>query len=98
MGTIGAAALLKNCLWFYIQLCSDSSKQTQITPIQNSYKQYQEMSEALAERLLDMHCRLISLYILQDAESLDWENSKPFFESERGSYVVQMWWLYMQGD
>lgn len=55
------------------------------------------MGEALAERLLDLHCRLLSLYILQDADSLDWENPKPFCEMERGSYVIQMWWLYMQG-
>lgn len=55
------------------------------------------MCEALAERLLDLHCRLLSLYILQDAECLDWENEKPFFESERASYTIQMWWLYMQG-
>ena len=55
------------------------------------------MAEALAERLLDLHCRLLSLYVLQDADSLHWENSRPFFEGERGSVTVQMWWLYMQG-
>lgn len=64
----------------------------------NCHKQYQEMAEALAERLLDLHCRLLSLYILQDAESLHWENDKPFFESERGSFIIQMWWSYMQGE
>ncbi|KAF5287146.1 hypothetical protein FQR65_LT12332 [Abscondita terminalis] len=95
MGTLGAAVLIKNSLWFYIQLCT--SKDIFMNPLQNMYKQFQEMGEALAERLLDMHCRLVSLYILQDAESLDWENTKPFFESERGSYVIQMWWIYMQG-
>lgn len=55
------------------------------------------MTEALAERLLDLHVRLLSLYIIQDADCLHWENRHPFFESERGSYVIQMWWLYMQG-
>lgn len=55
------------------------------------------MAEALAERLLDLHCRLLSLYVLQDADSLHWENARPFFEGERGSVTVQMWWLYMQG-
>ncbi|XP_031358418.1 uncharacterized protein LOC116182062 isoform X2 [Photinus pyralis] len=95
MGALGAAALIKNSLWFYVQRCP--IKQGYSNPLQSMYKQFQEMVEALAERLLDMHCRLISLYILQDAESLDWENHKPFFESERGSYVVQMWWTYMQG-
>lgn len=55
------------------------------------------MTEALAERLLDLHCRLLSLYIIQDADCLNWESNQPFFESERGSYTIQMWWLYMQG-
>ncbi|XP_057670152.1 uncharacterized protein KIAA0825 [Diorhabda carinulata] len=95
-GTIGASALLKNCLWFYIRAIKDE-KTTSVENLQTSYKKYHEMCEALAERLLDLHCRLISLYILQDAECLDWENEKPFFESERGSYTIQMWWLYMQG-
>lgn len=52
----------------------------------------------MAERLLDLHCRLISLYVLQDADCLHWEEQQPFFESERGSFVIQMWWLYMQGN
>lgn len=55
------------------------------------------MSEALSERLLDLHCRLLSLYVLQDADSLSWDYPHPFFEGERGSFVIQMWWLYMQG-
>lgn len=61
-------------------------------------KEYQGMKEALAERVLDLHCRLTSLYVLQDADCLNWEDKQPFFESERGSFVVQMWWLYMQGN
>ncbi|ERL93898.1 hypothetical protein D910_11184 [Dendroctonus ponderosae] len=95
-GTIGATALLKNCLRFYIQILSDV-KSPSIEPLRTGYKKYNEMCEALAERLLDLHCRLLSLYIIQDADCLDWENDKPFFESERGSYIIQMWWLYMQG-
>lgn len=42
------------------------------------------MTEALAERLLDLHVRLLSLYIVQDADCLHWEREQPFFESERG--------------
>lgn len=95
-GTIGAAALLKNCLFCYIQAVQDSDSAL-TAELQKTFKKYQEMCEALAERLLDLHCRLLSLYILQDADSLDWENTNPFSESERGSYAIQMWWLYMQG-
>lgn len=99
--TIGASALVKNALSIYIQ-----SVTTTIFPpkgdekgasLKICYKQYSEMAEALAERLLDLHCRLLTLYIMQDADSLHWENEQPFFESERGSYTIQMWWLYMQG-
>ncbi|PSN52582.1 hypothetical protein C0J52_13082 [Blattella germanica] len=81
-GTLGAAALIRNCLCLSLH---------------GSYRQYHEMAEALAERLLDLHCRLLSLYVLQDAECLNWEDPRPFFEGERGSFVIQMWWLYMQG-
>ncbi|CAG9854540.1 unnamed protein product [Phyllotreta striolata] len=95
-GTIGAAALLKNSLWFYVKIMKEN-RDVNLDDLQNSYKKYQEMCEALAERLLDLHCRLVSLYILQDAECLHWESDRPFFESERGSYVIQMWWLYMKG-
>lgn len=55
------------------------------------------MAEAVAERLLDLHCRLISLYILNEADSLNCQSNKPFFEKERSSFIIQMWWLYMQG-
>ncbi len=54
------------------------------------------MSAALAERLLDLHCRLISVYILQDVDCLNWTAIHPFFEGERSSYTIQMWWLYVQ--
>ncbi|XP_065157535.1 uncharacterized protein [Atheta coriaria] len=94
-GTIGAAALIKNCLWCYVQ--RSEGKQAGLDELQKYQKKYQEMGEALAERLLDLHSRLLSLYILQDSEGLDWENERVFCESERGSYVIQMWWLYMQG-
>lgn len=60
-------------------------------------KIFQNMADALAERLLDLHCRLISLYILQDVECLNWSSEYPFFEGERSSFTIQMWWFYVQG-
>ncbi|XP_021923191.1 uncharacterized protein LOC110831470 isoform X2 [Zootermopsis nevadensis] len=100
-GTLGAAALIRNCLWCYNEKLKNKeqtqSKQTAMLSLQGSYRKYHEMAEALAERLLDLHCRLLSLYVLQDADCLHWEDPHPFFEGERGSFVIQMWWLYMQG-
>lgn len=99
--TIGAASLVRNCLNVYLQAAT-----VKICPpkgdekggaLKLSLKQYSQLSEALAERLLDLHCRLLLLYIVQDADALHWEDTEPFFESERGSYCIQMWWLYMYG-
>lgn len=99
--TIGAASLLKNSLYVYLQnvtvnVCPPKGDE-EGGSLKISQKQFAELTEALAERLLDLHCRLLTLYILQDAESLNWDDSKSFFESERGSYTIQMWWLYLQG-
>ncbi|XP_032680366.1 uncharacterized protein LOC116848405 isoform X2 [Odontomachus brunneus] len=95
--TLGAAALIRNCLWCYNQHAKGAISSQSSERINKSYKEFHEMAEAVAERLLDLHCRLISLYILNEADSLSWHSNKPFFERERCSYVIQMWWLYMQG-
>ncbi|CAD7004473.1 unnamed protein product [Ceratitis capitata] len=99
--TIGAAALIKNCLHIYMQAANVKIYRPKGNEkggaLRLSYKQYFQMAEALAERLLDLHCRLLLLYIVQDTDCLNWENSQPFFESERGSYTIQMWWHYIQG-
>ncbi|KAG7213003.1 hypothetical protein KM043_002340 [Ampulex compressa] len=95
--TLGAAALIRNCLWCYNQHAKTAVSTQASEKINKSYKSYHEMAEAVAERLLDLHCRLISLYILNESDSLSWHSPKPFFEKERCSFVVQMWWLYMQG-
>ncbi|XP_071439938.1 uncharacterized protein KIAA0825 homolog [Hetaerina americana] len=95
-GTLGAAALTRNSLWCYNELLKRGSDTAGLS-LHNSFKQFNEMVEALAERLLDLHNRLLSLYILQDADSLNWEHNQPFFEGQRGSFIIQMWWLYMQG-
>ncbi|XP_076296599.1 uncharacterized protein LOC143216906 isoform X1 [Lasioglossum baleicum] len=95
--TLGAAALIRNCLWCYSQQSKSTISAYIGEKINKSYKSYHEMAEAVAERLLDLHCRLISLYILNEADSLNWHDAKSFFERERCSYVIQMWWLYMQG-
>ena len=40
---------------------------------------------------------LVSTTVLHDSASQDWTNPKPFFEGERISHCVQMWWFYIQG-
>ncbi|XP_059470698.1 uncharacterized protein LOC132193812 [Neocloeon triangulifer] len=92
--TLGAAALCKNALWCFNEQLKKDAKSLSL---HQASRLMQEMVEALAERLLDLHCRLLALYVLQDADSLNWESQHSFFEGQRGSFTIQMWWFYMQG-
>ncbi|XP_023245520.1 uncharacterized protein LOC106647281 [Copidosoma floridanum] len=95
--TLGAAALIRNCLWCYKRQAKGEIPEDTSEKLSKCYKTYKEMAEAVADRLLDLHNRLIALYILNEADSLSWESDEPFSEKDRCSYVIQMWWLYMQG-
>lgn len=54
------------------------------------------MSEAVGERVLDLHNRVLSLYILQDSGGRPIDgNTRTVHES--GTPSVQGWWLYMNG-
>lgn len=67
--TIGASALIKNALYVYLQNVTKTvappKGEEKGGSLKLSYKQFSEMTEALAERLLDLHCRLLTLYIIQ---------------------------------
>ncbi|GBP66070.1 hypothetical protein EVAR_37532_1 [Eumeta japonica] len=93
--TLGAAALLKNSLHCYVQVMEDAGSSDKLTLLQACYKRYITMAEAVGERVLDLHNRVLSLYILQDSGGRpidDQSHSTP----ESGSPSVQGWWLYMQ--
>ncbi|KAL0832981.1 hypothetical protein ABMA28_001105 [Loxostege sticticalis] len=89
--TLGAAALLKNSLFCYLQHVEDMGCSERLASFQACYKRYVTMSEAVAERVLDLHNRVLSLYILQDAGGRG-------AALEAGTPSVQGWWLYMNGS
>ncbi|XP_026484251.2 uncharacterized protein LOC113392179 [Vanessa tameamea] len=95
--TLGAAALLKNTLFCYVQHVEDSGNSERHSILQACYKRYSTMSEAVGERVLDLHNRVLSLYILQDSggRPID-DQSNAVYES--GTPSVQGWWLYMNGS
>ena len=55
------------------------------------------MLEGLSEQVLEYHCSLVASTILHDPASQDWENPKSFYEGEKISHCVQMWWYFLQG-
>ncbi|XP_076356644.1 uncharacterized protein KIAA0825 homolog [Tachypleus tridentatus] len=52
---------------------------------------------ALDDRIVHYHMKLLRCGILQDVDSHNWRDLKPFFEGERVSFTVQMWNFYMRG-
>ncbi|XP_013144953.1 PREDICTED: uncharacterized protein LOC106108347 [Papilio polytes] len=92
--TLGAAALLKNTFFYYVQHVEESGNTERHSRLQACYKRYVAMSEAVGERVLDLHNRVLSLYILQDAGGRPIEGQQSV---ATGTPSVQGWWLYMNG-
>lgn len=54
------------------------------------------MFEAVGERVLDLHNRVLSLYILQDSGGRPIDDQTTA-SHESGTPSIQGWWLYMNG-
>ncbi|CAB0033288.1 unnamed protein product [Trichogramma brassicae] len=96
--TLGAAALIRNTIWLYHKAAKPQISEDVSEQLWKQYEIFSEMVETIADRLLDLHKRLISLYILNEAESIGWDSEEPFFEKKKCSFIYQMWWLYMKGQ
>ncbi|XP_077417736.1 uncharacterized protein KIAA0825 homolog isoform X1 [Vanacampus margaritifer] len=60
-------------------------------------QKYQQAVEALKDQLSSYCIQVCSTCVLQDAESHHWADSKPFYEGERCSFSVQMWFYFLCG-
>ncbi|XP_071338749.1 uncharacterized protein KIAA0825 homolog isoform X2 [Trachinotus anak] len=64
-----------------------------LLPIQK----YRDTVDALKDQLTSYCIQICSTCILQDAESHHWADPKPFYEGERCSFSVQMWFYFLCG-
>ncbi|CAL8248755.1 unnamed protein product [Merluccius merluccius] len=64
-----------------------------LLPIQR----YKDMAEALRDQLTSYSVQVCSTSILHDAESHYWTDPKPFYEGERCSFSLQMWFYFLCG-
>ncbi|KAA8592898.1 hypothetical protein FQN60_018353, partial [Etheostoma spectabile] len=60
-------------------------------------QKYQDTVEALRDQLSSYCIQVCFTCILQDAESHHWADPKPFYEGERCSFSVQMWFYFLCG-
>uniref|UniRef100_A0A7N8Y3T0 KIAA0825 n=1 Tax=Mastacembelus armatus TaxID=205130 RepID=A0A7N8Y3T0_9TELE len=64
-----------------------------LLPIQK----YQETVDTLKDQLTSYCIQVCSTCLLQDTESHNWADPKPFYEGERCSFSVQMWFYFLCG-
>ncbi|XP_068461440.1 uncharacterized protein KIAA0825 homolog isoform X3 [Clinocottus analis] len=97
-------ALLATCIYVqqrlehYHDRLKDSNTTAAKVPLTMlPIQKYQDTVEALIEQLTTYCIQVCSTCILQDAESHHWADPKPFYEGERCSFSVQMWFYFLCG-
>ncbi|XP_069555977.1 uncharacterized protein KIAA0825 homolog [Brachyistius frenatus] len=97
-------ALLATCIYVHQRLehydarLKDShTTATKIPLTLLPIQKYQDTVEAIREQLTCYCIQVCSSCLLQDAESHHWADPKPFYEGERCSFSVQMWFYFLCG-
>ncbi|XP_018614746.2 uncharacterized protein KIAA0825 homolog isoform X1 [Scleropages formosus] len=57
----------------------------------------QDLTEALYDHLVGYSVNVCAVSILQDPEAHHWGDAKPFYEGERCSFSIQMWYYFLRG-
>ncbi|XP_023321128.1 uncharacterized protein KIAA0825 homolog [Eurytemora carolleeae] len=89
----GGIALVRNKLWFYCETLGVESNSCSLNAL---YRETCDLLESLSEQMNLFYSSNLATVILQDSESQDWEDPRPFHEGERISYCIQMWSFYLE--
>ncbi|XP_030593401.1 uncharacterized protein KIAA0825 homolog [Archocentrus centrarchus] len=97
-------ALLATCIYVHQRLehynarlkdSNTTAAKITLTPL--PVQKYKDTVEAMREQLISYCVQVCYTCILQDAESHHWADPKPFYEGERCSFSVQMWFYFLCG-
>ena len=61
-----------------------------------SFPQWVELTDSMAQQVLEYNTNLVTTVVLTDPDGQDWANSKPYLDGESVSSSVQFWWYHMQ--
>ena len=91
----GGLALIRNRLWHYNEVIVTKHGPKQFQAL---YRETCDLIEAICEQMTLYYSTNLTTVVLQDSESQDWEDPKPFHEGDRLSYCIQMWWFSMESN
>ncbi|XP_028312858.1 uncharacterized protein KIAA0825 homolog isoform X3 [Gouania willdenowi] len=97
-------ALLATCIYVHqrlrhynARLKDPNTAATKVPLTLLPIQKYQDTAEAIREQLTCYCTQICATCILQDADSHHWADPKPFYEGERCSFSVQMWFYFLCG-
>uniref|UniRef100_A0A1A8JAT7 KIAA0825 n=2 Tax=Nothobranchius TaxID=28779 RepID=A0A1A8JAT7_NOTKU len=97
-------ALLSTCIYvhqrlgYYSVRLKDSDAASAKVPLTLlPLQKYQETVKALKEQLTHYCIQVCTSSLFHDAESHNWADPKPFYEGERCSFSLQMWFYFLCG-
>ena len=91
LSVISGVAFIRNKLWKFNEQLTDS-------PFRKQYIEVSELLESSLAQLVEYQVNLMATTILHDTDSQRWtDDGRAFYEDERISHNVQMWWYYLQG-
>ncbi|XP_042344132.1 uncharacterized protein KIAA0825 homolog isoform X2 [Plectropomus leopardus] len=97
-------ALLATCIYvqqrlehYHARLKDSNTAAAKVPLTLLPIQKYQDAVEALRDQLTSYCIQICSNCIFQDAESHHWADPKPFYEGERCSFSVQMWFYFLCG-
>uniref|UniRef100_A0A3B4Y314 KIAA0825 n=1 Tax=Seriola lalandi dorsalis TaxID=1841481 RepID=A0A3B4Y314_SERLL len=90
-------ALLATCIYVHQQLDCYWQLIEELPLTLLPIQKYRDTVDALKDQLTSYCVQVCSTCILQDAESHHWADPKPFYEGERCSFSVQMWFYFLCG-
>ena len=91
---LGGLSLIRNKLWHYnehIEMMGQNKL------FREPYLEVCQLVDSMSEQILEYHSSLVATTVIHDPASQDWSNSKPFYEGEKISHCIQMWWYFLQG-
>ena len=94
LGVYAGLALMRNKLWHYNEHLEVNGARRAFF---DEYSETVSLLESAAEHVAEYHSSVIATSIVHDPAGDDWTNERPFYEGEKVSHAIQMWWYTLQG-
>ncbi|XP_078070912.1 uncharacterized protein KIAA0825 homolog [Mustelus asterias] len=89
---LSTAIFIHNCLTAYENLLKESNINRPLFLLQ--IQRYQEFIRVIQFQVTNYCIKVCATSIFQDAQSHHWDDAKSFYEGERCSFSIQMWYYY----